>query len=75
MKKRKMIMPLTVLAAATVLGGCGKTETGGDTVISMLLSDSAVAPFNNEWQVLKEIEEKKGVKLDVQGKSGWAVCC
>jgi len=66
MRKRKMIIALAALSSLAALAGCGKSDTDKETVISMLLSDSAVAPFNSEWQVLKEIEEKKSVKLDVQ---------
>ena len=67
MKKRSIIaVMLSAVTMVSLSTGCNKEADDGSTKVSMLLSDSASAPFNEEWQVLKEIKEKKNVVLDVQ---------
>ena len=50
-------------------------EVTGPSTISMLYSDNASYPFNEEWPVLKWIEEEAGVTLDIMPvpESDWDV--
>lgn len=67
MKKIRSAAIITAaIMSASVLSGCSSQESNGTTTVSMLLSDSASAPFNKDWEVLKEIKNRKNVEMDVQ---------
>ena len=75
MKKRMVSVLLATALAVGLLAGCGggkKEETkkgdGKEKVseVSMMIFEDAEAPFSEDWMVVKTIEEKTGVKLNVQ---------
>ena len=69
MKKKIMICALA-LALLSGLAACKTTQTGnqedGLTQISLLFSENGTAPYKSDWMVLKEFEERKNVKLNLQ---------
>jgi putative aldouronate transport system substrate-binding protein len=69
MKIKKILLGVLALSIMLTAVSC-KKETGtgvGDTMrISLLFSESGTAPYKSDWLVLKEIEKRQNVKLNLQ---------
>lgn len=76
MKKRIVSILLVTVMTVGLLAGCGGSGKKNDTAkgteknevseVSMMIFEDAEAPFSEDWLVVKTIEEKTGVKLNVQ---------
>lgn len=72
---RKFLRGVALVSAMALMvtaAGCGnpkktaKISEDEPLTVSMLYGDNPSAPFNKDWVVLKEIEKRANVKLDIQ---------
>jgi len=69
MFKKIMSAVLSVSCAATAmlsLTSCGEKGDDEQTTISMLWMEGGGTPYQEDWAVIKEIEKRQNVKLDLQ---------
>ena len=69
MKKlvKTLAVLLSVVIIASLFGGCGGGANSDEAMkVSILFSDNSGAPYNENWALIKEIEQLKNVKFDVQ---------
>ncbi len=63
---------ISAFALTLTAAGCGKSKKAAKIsddkplTVSMLYGDNPSAPFNKDWVVVKEIEKRANVKLEVQ---------